>query len=586
MSQTIVDGNKAYGSEESPAGETRATLADQVSSPQIERQSLPIGRWSFGAAIWRTIPTVAVVAALAGLGYWGHHSGWKMPKFSALNGAAATPRDDWCAEHCVPESQCVECDADKFPKPAERSWCEEHGVHLCPFDHAEIAQVKETPQASGRREPADQGADAPRSPGQTPPDLRPSHLFCAADLARATRALELKPRPENNQACTSYRSRIQFASHEAVLKAGIDVEPVSRGSIVEAVTVAGEVRYDATRVAQLSARAAGSVWRVDKQVGDSVRPGEVLALVDAAEVGRLKGELLSALAEQNLRESIVRRTGGLSDKGVIPSKQVQEAETELTKAKTRVLSAQQGLINLGLPVAVEKLRGLPEDELAARIRLAGLPDSVVDALDATTTTSNLIAVTSRQAGVVVSREVVADQVVDTAKVLFKVADTSRVWLFLSVPFEEAAYVRIGQHVKFQPDGSSEQITGVVAWVSTEVDARTRTVQVRADLDNSTGRLRAETFGMGRIILREEADAIVVPGSAIQWDGSCHVVFVRDKNYFDDGAPKLFHTRSVRVGVKGEGMTEIIAGLLPREVVASVGSGVLRAQLLKNNIGAG
>ncbi len=579
MSQTIVDGNKAPGSEESPAEETRLASVDQVTSPQVERQSLPSGRWSVVAAIWRTIPTLAVVAALAGLGYWGHHTGWKMPKFSELNGAATTPRDDWCAEHCVPESQCVECDAHKFPKPAERSWCEEHGVHLCPFDHAEIAQIKETLTPSPP-------SPLPPLRGERGEGVRGGPAFSEADVARATRALELKPRPENNQACTSYRSRLQFASHEAVLKAGIDVEPVSRGPIVEAVTSAAEVRYDATRVAQLSARAAGSVWRVDKQVGDSVRPGEVLALVDAADVGRLKGELLSALAEQNLREGIVRRIGGLSDKGVIPSRQVQEAETELTKAKTRVLSAQQGLINLGLPVAVEKLRGLPEDELAARIRLAGLPDSVVDELDATTTTSNLIAVRSRQAGVVVSREVVADQVVDTAKVLFKVADTSRVWLFLSVPFEEAAYVRIGQHVKFQPDGSSEQVTGAVAWVSTEVDARTRTVQVRADLDNSTGRLRAETFGMGRIILREEADAIVVPGSAIQWDGSCHVVFVRDKDYFDEGAPKLFHTRSVRVGVTGEGLTEIIAGLLPREVVASVGSGVLRAQLLKNNIGAG
>ncbi len=92
--------------------------------------------------------------------------------------------------------------------------------------------------------------------------------------------------------------------------------------------------------------------------------------------------------------------------------------------------------------------------------------------------------------------------------------------------------------------------------------------------------------MGRLILREEPDAIVIPNEALQWDGSCHIVFVRDKAWFEDGSPKHFHTRSVRVGVKTEAYTEIIAGVLPGEVVASAGSNVLAAQLLKNDLGAG
>jgi cobalt-zinc-cadmium efflux system membrane fusion protein len=176
--------------------------------------------------------------------------------------------------------------------------------------------------------------------------------------------------------------------------------------------------------------------------------------------------------------------------------------------------------------------------------------------------------------------------VDTAKVLFKVADTRRMWLFLNVPLEDAGLVQPGQQVKFRPDGAAEEVTGVVTWVNTAVDPSTRTVEVRANLDNSAGRLRAETFGTGRLVLREEPEAVLVPSEAVQWDGSCFVVFVRDKSYFDEGSPKLFHTRSVRPGVQTKQVTEIIAGLLPREIVATKGSGVLRAQLLKNSIGAG
>ena len=87
-------------------------------------------------------------------------------------------------------------------------------------------------------------------------------------------------------------------------------------------------------------------------------------------------------------------------------------------------------------------------------------------------------------------------------------------------------------------------------------------------------------------LREEEDAIVVPSTALHWEGCCHVVFVRDKDYMKEGSYKVFHTRSVRPGVVSGDTTEMIAGLLPGEVIVTKGSGVLRAELLKGNLGAG
>ena len=88
------------------------------------------------------------------------------------------------------------------------------------------------------------------------------------------------------------------------------------------------------------------------------------------------------------------------------------------------------------------------------------------------------------------------------------------------------------------------------------------------------------------MLREVDDAILVPNDAIHWEGCCHVAFVRDKDYFAKDSYKVFHTRSIRPGaVMGEN-TEIVAGLLPGEVVVTRGSGILRAELLKGNLGAG
>jgi cobalt-zinc-cadmium efflux system membrane fusion protein len=119
-----------------------------------------------------------------------------------------------------------------------------------------------------------------------------------------------------------------------------------------------------------------------------------------------------------------------------------------------------------------------------------------------------------------------------------------------------------------------------------VDEKTRTVKVRADISNPDGRLRMGMFATGRIVLREEPAAVAVPTEAVQWDGSCHAVFVRDKHFLDAGGPKVFHTRTIRPGVKDDRYTEIIVGVLPGEVVATKGSGILRASLLKNNLGAG
>jgi len=191
--------------------------------------------------------------------------------------------------------------------------------------------------------------------------------------------------------------------------------------------------------------------------------------------------------------------------------------------------------------------------------------------------------------------------VDASRVLFQLTDTSRMWLTLNVSAEDAGKLSLGQPVRFRHGKESrEEVSGELVWISTTADQETRMVSVRAELPNPNGQLRNETFGAGKIILREEQEAITVPDEAIHWEGCCHVVFVRDKGYFDKPeSPKVFHVRTVRlgaghrpgttpgvVGSVGEKFTEIVAGVLPGEVVAAEGSDVLRAELLKNSLGEG
>jgi membrane fusion protein, heavy metal efflux system len=507
------------------------------------------------ARIGRHIPTLAVMALLGGLGVYGHHFGWKLPKFSTLTGNGTSVREDWCEEHGVPESQCVECHPDLLPRGKDYGWCKEHGVTNCPLCHPEVAQLKQVPKVT--RE----------------------------DRQRAARTLAAAPRPENNPVCKNYRRRIQFASLEAVKKAGADVELVERQPISEAVSANGQITYDQTRFASLSSRLPGTIWRVEKNVGDRVRGGELLALVDAAEVGRAKTELIQSLSQEDLQRKAVKRLESLTQ--VVAGKQVQEAQAGLMQARARLLSAQQALGNFGLPVNIEQLRTLPDEKLIERVRLLGLPESVTGQLRPDDTTSNLLPLKTPMDGVLVERHAVAGEVVDVSRVLFQLADTSRMWVTLSVSEEDAGRLALGQPVRFRPDGSRDDASGKLVWISTTADPQTRTVTVRAELSNSNSQLRNETFGAGQIILRQEREAIAVPNEAVHSEGCCHVVFVRDKRYFDSkDSPKVFHVRTVRLGARTERFTEVAAGVLPGEVVATKGSDVLRAELLKNNLGEG
>jgi cobalt-zinc-cadmium efflux system membrane fusion protein len=496
---------------------------------------------------------VLVFSALGGLLVWGQMSDWTMPKFSALIGNHSDENNAWCAEHNVPESECVECNEELLPRQKDYGWCERHGVHQCPLDHPEIAQT-----------------------------ATPAHVT-AEDFARADRALELGGRPRNNSRCKAHERRIQFTSNEAAERAGIKVLTVARAPMVEFATANGEIAYDQTRTARLSSRAPGAVFRAFKSVGDPVAQDEVIALVAAAEVGKAKSEFLLALAQFRAK---TRTHARLAASASIPDSALREAETALSEAKIRLITAQQSLVNLGLPVQLDDFEKVADDKLAERVRFLGLPVKLADSLDPNTTTGNLLTVTAPFKGIVVNRDFVAGEVVDTAKILFTVADVDDVWLMLDLRAEDVKRIRRGQKVHFRPDSGNEEAIGSIDWISTEADHKTRTVKARAILDNTQGHLRANTFGTAKVILREEPKAIVVPNDAVHWEGDCYVVFVRDKNYLKPGAPKVFHTRTVLPGAKDGEQTEIIAGVLPGEIVASSGSAVLRAELLRGNLGEG
>lgn len=374
-------------------------------------------------------------------------------------------------------------------------------------------------------------------------------------------------------------ARIEFLSASAVETAGIDITPAWPSALSEQVSAAGEVAFDSTRLARIPTRVGGVTRRVLKAVGDPVKAGEVLALIDSADVGKAKAEFQQALIQARLRERT--RDDLIAAKSSTSPAALSEAEAAVKDSEVRTRAAAQTLTNLGLAVVPADYRSLTPAEALRKMRRLGAEDVAEDSGGGT---ANLLPVRAPFAGVVLAAEAVSGDVVEAGKALFVVVDPARVWVTLHVSSEDARRVGVGQKAFFRPDGSPREHPAAVTWVGSAADEATRTVPVRAEADNASGALRASTLGRGRVVLREEPKALVVPHEAVHPFRGLSVVFVRDPDFLKPTGAKAFHVRVVRTGGRDDRNVEILAGLSAGEIVAAKGSGVLLGELTQATAG--
>ena len=121
---------------------------------------------------------------------------------------------------------------------------------------------------------------------------------------------------------------LALASKETITKAGIEVVEARETPVDHSVTATGIIDYNQTRRAQLSSRVPGIAWRVEKRAGQTVHKGDVLAIVEAVDVGTAKSEFLKSLAHIELKAKVLARL----DASVVATRQIQEVEAQLREA--------------------------------------------------------------------------------------------------------------------------------------------------------------------------------------------------------------------------------------------------------------
>ncbi len=349
-------------------------------------------------------------------------------------------------------------------------------------------------------------------------------------------------------------TQITLASPAMAKEMGIELAPIESRILERTIRCNGRAAFNQNHYAQVRPRVEGIMRRIRADVGTKVQAGDVLAVIDSAMLGDIKSAYLNSRTRLSQFEWEYQRLKKLTDQQAIPIKNFRDAESLFEQQQTTTANARQQLVNLGFT--------------SAQL------DQMVEDKDTTTA----LPVMAPWEGVVVSRHSVEGELEERNAPLFAIADLRTLWIYLNLYESDIGQVHLGQAVTFVADGLPDvRFEGPIDWISPEVDPRTRITQVRAEVANTDGAMRANMFGKGRIVTQTSRDSLVVPELAVQIYRGQPVVFVRE-------ADDRFAVRPVTIGIKGENYWELLSGAERGEQVATTGSFLLKSELEKEKLG--
>lgn len=330
---------------------------------------------------------------------------------------------------------------------------------------------------------------------------------------------------------------------------GIEIRQAAGGQVEHALVVPGEIVLNADRVAHIVPRVAGIVKHVNKRLGDEVRLGEVMAVLESRELAEAKAAYLAAEKRLSLAEARLSSSESLRADGILPELEYLTIRKERDEAEIETRTAEHKLHARGL--TNEEIRGIAREE-----------DAVFSVYE----------LRAPFAGTVIEKHITLGEVVTSESDVFALADLDTVWAHLTIYQKDLPSVRVGQSVRLSAGSGSPAATGAIEYVSPVVDEATRTATARAVLLNRERRWRPGVFVTGRITVGAVPVGTHISTTALQTVAGRQVVFVE--------TPEGFRIRPVTTGRSDEEHVEILAGLASGERYVARGAFSLKAEIEK------
>lgn len=366
---------------------------------------------------------------------------------------------------------------------------------------------------------------------------------------KAETKAEQPPAPQNEEKKDGHGEEGQLKLSAAEIEtAGIEIETLKSQSLIDQVVLTATIRANQDRIAHVAPRVAARIVKVNAKLGDKVRAGQPLALLDSIELGEAHSAYQQARSQFSLAQSDFDRAQKLKADDIIPEKDYLRARSEFEKAK-------------------------------ASLRAAGDKLRLLDSAHQTSETGpvSVFPVKAPFAGTVIEKDAVLGELAQPDKSIFTVADLSVLWIEANLFEKDLGRVRVGAAASVTVSAYPGEIfKGKLTYISSTVDKETRAVQARVEVPNLDDRLKPEMFATASIDTAATVKALTVPQEAVLLVNGQTMAFVQEVGAFEP--------RAVEVGDKVGGRVVVKGGIKEGEQVVVKGAYALKARMLKSQIG--
>ncbi|HUW19677.1 MAG TPA: efflux RND transporter periplasmic adaptor subunit [Sedimentisphaerales bacterium] len=275
-------------------------------------------------------------------------------------------------------------------------------------------------------------------------------------------------------------------SPAAVKLMEIETTPVERKLVTAEIRMVGKIDYDETRVKNITAWVPGRIDRLYVDfTGIKVSKGDHMVYLYSP-------QLLSAQAELLQAAKAAENVGGGSE-----------------------------LINKSIIATLEAVR--------EKLRLLGLTQEQIAQIEKTGKPVDHLTIYAPIGGIVIHKNATEGMYVETGTQIYTIADLSQLWVKLDAYESDMMWVRYGQEVEFETEAFPGEIfKGRISFIDPVLDAKTRTVKLRVNVDNAEGKLKPEMFV--RAVVRAkvaQAGQVMDAAMAGKWICPMHPDIVKD-----------------------------------------------------------
>jgi Cu(I)/Ag(I) efflux system membrane fusion protein len=205
-----------------------------------------------------------------------------------------------------------------------------------------------------------------------------------------------------------------------------------------------------------------------------------------------------------------------------------------------------------------------------KLRQWKLTDNQISEIEESGKVQNTVNIVSNTSGVITSRKVSKGDYVSKGTVLFEITDLSKVWIMFDAYESDLQFMRNGDKILFTLQAlPGDQYSGKIIFIDPVIDPVTRITKVRAEVENSTGKLKPGMFATGVIssILEGFDNNLVIPRSAVLWTGKRSIVYVK----LSGSDEPIFKMREIELGPMLGDSYVVVKGLRDGEEIVTQGT---------------